>query len=187
MTLHRRILVTAIGVGLSFVVLSPVALAGVDPPGACDGSATIAGVTYTPSNDTPGNPVVVPADEEGLQIPYQGSVTFENMGHEGEIRLLFPIESIVVARWSDPNTGDERSASGTYSLDQFWDELGGLRITGMYALEGTHSASGGSCTGFVIVEFTGNPLGTPICIVVTVIGSIALVGLVWAGVPRKGG
>ena len=187
MTLRRRIVVTATGIGLGLAVLSSAALAGVDPPGACDGSATIAGVTYTSSNDTPENPVVVPTDEEGLQIPYQGSVTFENKGHEGEIRLLFPIESIVVARWSDPNTGDERSASGTYGLGELWEELGGLTITGMYALEGTHRASGGSCTGLVIVEFTGNPLGTPIGIVVTVIGSIALVGLVWAGVPKKGG
>ena len=177
---------------LLVIAVPTAALAGVDPPGVCDGNATIDGKVFTPANDTTGNPVIVPADKDGIIIPYTGMVTFENKGHSGKLYLDTPISEVFggtgripVASWSHPNEGDERGTTGTYSLDQFWEDLG-FRITGMLKMSGEHNASGGGCTGFVFVKFTGNPLGTPIGIAVVVGGVITGAILIWAGVPKKG-
>ncbi|MFQ5968336.1 MAG: hypothetical protein ACE5MI_12125 [Acidimicrobiia bacterium] len=184
----------SVGAAMAIVVAVPTAaMAGIDPPGACDGAATIEGAVYTPANDTTDNPVVVPADRDGIIIPYTGMVIFENKGHSGKIYLDTPITQVFgettgripVASWSHSNEGDERATTGTYSLDQFWEDLG-FRITGLLRMSGKHNASGGSCSGFVFVKFTGNPLGTPIGIVAVVGGVITGAIVIWAGVPRRG-
>jgi hypothetical protein len=153
----------------------------------CSGSAKIEGVTYTPGNDTPDNPVLVPADQDDVVIPYTGGVKFTNTNHRGAIRLALPIGSVQIASWGDENADDKRETTGEYKLDDFWDLLGGNRITGMYTLTGGHTADGGSCVGFAVVKFTGSPLGTPIGIVVVAGTVITGAMVIWAGVPKKGG
>lgn len=178
---------------LGVLALPMVATAGVDPPGSCSGTATVKGIPYTEANDTSGNPVLVPADEDDILIPWTGRVTFENKGHSGTLfldtalsELLGPdIGRIPVADWSDPNEGDDRDGEGTYDLDEFWDTLG-FRITGLVKLSGDHTASGGSCSGFVMVKFTGNPLGTPIGIIVIVGGIVTGAFTIWAGFNKRG-
>ncbi len=153
--------------------------------GGCTGEATIDGVTYTPANDTPSNPVVIPVDKEGVVASWKGSVNFENKNHSGQLQLALPIGSVQIAKWGHPNPGNATSASGTYQLDDLWEMLG-FKITGMYTVSGSHSASGGSCSGFAVVKFAGSPLGTPLGIVVVVGGVITGIMTIWAGVPKKG-
>jgi len=181
----RRLLRLGVAAGAVGVLTMLPLAASAGVTGGCSASATIGGVTYTPGNDTPDNPVLVPADQDGVEIPWTGSVPFENKNHNGELRLALPIGSVQIAAWGHPNEGDDRAASGTYALDSFWEMLG-FRITGMYTVSGFHDASGGSCTGFAVVKFTGSPLGTPVGIVVVAGAVVTGIMTLWAGVPKKG-
>jgi hypothetical protein len=160
-----------------------VAHAGVT--GGCDGSVTIEGVTYGPGNDSASNPIVVPIDKDGVTADWQGEVNFENQNHQGEIGIVVGPWTIQIGEWSDPNPGDTRSASGSYSIDEFKDEFpvpDALIPRGLYEVSGSHAASGGSCEGRVMVELEG----TGVLGIGSAIGAgITLITLIGSGFGRR--
>lgn len=160
----RRVLVLFALVSLTWVVAVP---ASASVTGGCRGSATIQGVTYTPGNDTPSNPVRLPAELD-VPIDYKGSVPFENKGHSGWIGVDIANFTVRVFEWSHPNQGNDQEAEGTVSTTDVYEALP-FDIVGLYRVSGAHAASGGSCTGFAYVLIEGNPLATPI-------GSVAVIG-----------
>lgn len=127
--------------------------------GPCDGSATIKGVTYTPNNDTPGNPVVIP-NEKGVIVDWQGNtggVVIKN--HTGQIAVDVGPFGVVVADWSGENANKETEKHGKYNLDDAYDKLP-VDLVGIYRVSGFHHGEGGACDGFVYVKIEGNPLST---------------------------
>ncbi len=163
--------------------LAPPAAAGVE--GGCWGTATIDGVTYDPTYDTRGNPIVVPLDEDGVLIPWIGNVDFGNENHSGKIKLVIGPGEVEIADWSGPNPDDDRDADGVYELDDAKDVIP-FGLTGIYEVKGEHSADGGMCKGSVFVKLSGNPLATPIGIVSVAGTLLTLAGIAVAGMPGKG-
>jgi hypothetical protein len=167
----RKVLFTLV---LATLVVSLVpGVAGGDVNPECSGEATIKGETYTPDNDTPGNAIPIP-NEDGVQATYSGSVSFENRNHSGSVSVQVGPFPITVGDWEGSNEADERSVTDKiYELDDFRDQLP-VWIPGVWRVNGTHTASGGSCDGFAMIKLEGAALGS-------VVGWVALIGLVGLG------
>lgn len=166
--MHRSATIARRRAGLLLVALVAVAAALAAPAraaveGSCTGSATINGVRYTPANDTPSNPVIVPTGT--LQVSYEGSTGFDNQGHAGSITLPLGPQSITIAEWADDN-GDGPNApdaSGEVQVDDLRDEVP-FTLRGLYEVRGQHAAGGNSCSGFVLVKFDGPVLDSPVAL-----------------------
>ncbi len=173
----RRLAFLLFTTGLLLAMMPSIATAGVEPEGACWGTAVINGVTYTPDNDTRSNAIPIP-DEEGVLIDYTGTVNFENLDHSGEIAVRIAGFDIGIAEWGDPNTDDTRGAAGIYELDDAYEKIDDVvpfgRVPGIWVVSGSHTASGGECSGTAMIKIEGNPLSNPL-------GWIALGGLVVFG------
>lgn len=158
------------------------AVASASMTGGCTGSVVIDGVTYGPENDTTANPIVVPIDQSGVVAAWQGAVPFQNTNDHGSLGIVLGPWTVKVADWGGENPSDERSASGTYSLDDFVSELpvsASIIPRGLYELSGSHEADGGRCEANVMVEIRGGLLDGPIGIG-TVVGT-AVTGLMLIG------
>ncbi|MDJ0952681.1 MAG: hypothetical protein QNJ81_03275 [Acidimicrobiia bacterium] len=168
----RRLSITAILAALVLTLAPGIAPASVT--GECTGEATIKGVTYTPANDTPSNAIPIP-NERGVQVTYSGSVGFANTNHSGVAKVqVGPFNITLAEPWRDPNTADQRSVQDQiYELDDFRDKLP-IWIPGVWKVTATHSADGGSCSGFAMIELEGNPLSN-------VVGWLVLIGLIGTG------
>lgn len=168
------------------LVLAAPALA--DVTAGCSGEATIDGVTYTPANDTPSNPIVVPKDE-GVVIPWKGATTFDNNGHGGSLNLTVGPFSIEVADWADTNgpRPNQQNNEGEYSLDEFYEDRSpfGRNVVGIYEVTGNHTADGGSCSGNAMVKFEGNVLSSPVGAGSVVLIVITAGGIAMATFARK--
>jgi hypothetical protein len=174
--------VTWCGLGLWSVLAVP-ASASVTA-GPCDGSVTILGVTYTPENDTPADPVVIP-DESGVVVEYTGNtggVVIKN--HRGSIAVDVGPIPITVAEWSGRNADDEVATTDNYALDEAFAKLP-FDIVGIYRVSGTHVGRGGTCEGFAYVKIEGNPLSTVPGIAATVVTAASAAGVVAAASARK--
>ncbi len=164
----RRLVIIAALAALVLAVLPSTATASVT--GACDGSATIKGVEYTPANDTPANAIPIP-NEAGVQVTYSGSVGFTNTNHSGVAKVqVGPFNITLGEAWGGSNPQDDRGVEDQiYELDDFRDQLP-IWIPGVWKVSATHSADGGDCSGFAMIKLEGNPLGN-------VVGWIVFVGL----------
>ncbi|MGQ0669058.1 MAG: hypothetical protein ACT4PO_05220 [Actinomycetota bacterium] len=153
--------------------------------GPCDGSVTIRGTTYTPANDTPGNPVVVP-NEAGVRIRYFGTTGSPLHNHTGAISVVIGPGSITVANWSGQNDNDEVEKEGPYNLDDAYAKLP-LDIVGLFRVEGFHFAAkeGVRCEGFAYVKIEGNPLATVPGAAAAVLTIVSAVGVAVSGMVRK--
>jgi len=169
----RRLAIIAALAALVLAIIPGIATASVT--GECDGEAIIKGQRYTPANDTPGNAIPIP-DEDGIQVTYSGSVGFENKNHSGSAKVqVGPFNITLAQAWSGSNDQDDRSVEDQiYELDDFRDKLP-IWIPGVWKVSASHSASGGECSGFAMIELEGNPLGNPVgwVVVVGLLGSAA--------------
>lgn len=175
MTLARRLLVVAALVaGPLFLAASP---ARALVTGGCNGSATIKGVTYTPANDTPGNPVLIP-NEKGVMIPWEATTGGPITDHHGQIGVNAGPFVIPVAKWAGENADKKTKDADTYSLDSAYEKIP-VRLVGLYRVSGFHTGTGGDCEGFVYVRFEGNPLATVPGILAVGLtgGAVVLVGV----------
>lgn len=150
----------------------PAAMASItEGADVCNGSATIKGVKYTPANDTVGNAIPIP-NEKGVRIPWTGEAKMDNSSHSGSLYVNVAGFNIRVADWS--GGGVEEGSSGTYELDDFYDELDRIvpigRVPGVWKVSGEHNAEK-TCKGFAMIRLEGNPLGT-------LAGWIVIIGLV---------
>ena len=146
---------------ITLIPLGVAAPAGANVTGNCrtgQNFAVIDGVRYTPSNDTPINPVLVP-NRSGVMIPYRGKTTVPIMEHSGWLQIPIGPVPVEVAPWSHPNTGGALGANGTYDLDRLYSRLP-LDIVGLVRVNGHHQGKGGGCDGFALLRFEGNPLAT---------------------------
>jgi hypothetical protein len=178
----RAIVITWCALGLWLVLAVP-ASASVTV-GPCDGSVTILGVTYTPENDTPADPVLIP-DESGVVVEYTGNtggVVIKN--HRGSIAVDVGPIPITVAEWSSRNADDEVATTDTYALDEAFAKLP-FDIVGIYRVSGKHEGRGGTCEGFAYVKIEGNPLGTVPGITATVVTAAGAAGVLAAASARK--
>lgn len=168
----RKLLISALLAVLVVALIPSTATASVD--GDCYGEATIKGQTYTPANDTPSNAIPIP-DEKGVQVKYSGSVDFVNTNHSGAAKVqVGPFNITLDKPWSGPNDQDDRGVEDqTYQLDDFRDKLP-IWIPGVWKVSASHSADGGSCSGFAMIVLEGNPLGN-------FVGWIVLIGLLGTG------
>lgn len=173
----RRLVFLLFATGLLLAAIPSIASAGVEPEGACWGTAVIKGETYSPANDTPSNAIPIP-DEEGVLIDYTGMVDFENLDHGGEIGVTIAGFDIGIADWGGPNANDTRSTVGIYELDDAYDKIDDTvpfgRVPGIWIVSGSHDASGGECSGSAMIKIEGNPLTHPV-------GWVALGGLALTG------
>jgi len=172
--------VTGLWAGM-MVVTMPLALA--DVTGPCQGSATIDGIEYDASFDTADNPIVVPEERDGLQIPYEGSVTMENTNYLGAVGVVVGPATINVADWGlDENEDDVRATepNATYRLGS-----GLNNIVGLYQVTAFHDADGGSCDATAMVKLEGSVITNPIGAGSTAAAVITGVGLLSAGRPKK--
>lgn len=152
--------------------------------GPCDGSVTIEGVTYTPDNDTPGNPVVIPK-EPGVVVEYTGNtggVVIKN--HEGYIAVHVGPIPIKVATWAGENADERVERSDTYALDQAYAELP-FDVVGIYRVSGKHEGKGGACEGFAYVKIEGNPITTVPGAAAAGITVAAAAGVVGSAVAKR--
>lgn len=178
--MRRVLLVTGLLVMLMMVAL-PVALAGVTGP--CQGSATIDGIEYDASFDTADNPIVVPEERDGLQIPYEGSVTMTNTNYLGAVGVVVGPATINVADWGlDENDDDVRSTepNAVYRLGS-----GLNNIVGLYEVTAFHDADGGTCDATAMVKLEGSVITNPIGAGATAAAVITGAGLLSAGRPKK--
>ncbi len=168
----RRFSTTAL-LAVIVVALIP-GIASADVLGECDGEAIIKGVTYTPENDTPATAIPIP-NEKGVKVTYSGAVDFENKNHSGAAKVqVGPFKITLDKPWGGPNGDDDRRVDDQiYRLDDFRDKLP-IWIPGVWKVSAAHTASGGDCSGFAMIELEGNPLGN-------VIGWIVLVGMIGTG------
>jgi hypothetical protein len=164
----RRLTVSLVLAALVLTLAPGIAAASVK--GDCDGEATIKGVTYTPANDTPKKAIPIP-DEDGVLVTYSGSVGFENKNYSGSAKVqVGPFNITLDKAWSGANEQDDRDVTdNTYALDDFRDKLP-IWIPGVWKVTANHTASGGECSGFVMIKLEGNPLGN-------VVGWIVLIAL----------
>jgi hypothetical protein len=150
-------LVLVLSVMALVLILPAAAMAGIE--GGCTGSVVIDGNTYGPANDTVGNPIVVPIEEEGIVADWEGSVSFNNENNEGKLGIVVGPWTIKIADWGDPNTANKQGNSGSYSIEEFKDLFPipeSLIPRGVYELSGDHTADGGNCTGTVMVKLEGS-------------------------------
>lgn len=166
----------------AFLFNPPPAGASIDGP--CDGEVVIDGITYTEDNDTPDNPIVIPA-ADGLVASWEGRTDNPITDHSGGLGIVIGPGAIRIAEWSGENADRETESSGDYPIDKARDLLP-VSVVGLYELRGTHTGDGGTCTGSVMVEIQGNPLSTPIGAVAGVGTLLALGGLLVSG-RGKGG
>ncbi len=127
--------------------------------GPCQGTATIDGVPYDASFDTPSNPIVVPEKRAGLEIPYSGSVSMTNTNYLGAVGVVIGPLTVNIGDWGlDPNDDDVTSTDpgATYVLGSELDN-----IVGIYQLTAFHDADGGSCDADAYVKLEGPVLPTP--------------------------
>jgi hypothetical protein len=177
--------IIAATVVLSAVIIMPgLALAEIN--GDCDGWVEIEGVRYDDSNDTPDNPIIIPADSETLVVSYSGGVGFANTNHSGKVALALGPTTITIEDWGSPNPADTRESSGTYDLSDFRDSIP-FKPTGIYEVTGEHSADGGSCSGTVFVKFEGNAWSNPIAVGSLALAALSFLGLLAAGFAAAGG
>ncbi|MBI2238332.1 MAG: hypothetical protein HYU54_07400 [Actinobacteria bacterium] len=169
----------------SFPVLLFAAPAGAAVTGPCDGSATIEGVTYTPANDTPGNPVALP-DKEGVVASWEGSTDGPIHNHNGEIGVDVGPFTIPVADWAGENKKDEVQKKGEYQLDDAYAKLP-LGIVGLFRVSGSHIGDEASCEGFVYVKIEGNPLSTVPGVAAAALTTATAALVAAAGVARRPG
>jgi hypothetical protein len=167
--MRRRWSATGAIAGLLVLAVPGTATADVTT-GTCTGTATIAGNEYTPANDSPSNPIVVP-DEEGLVAAWTASIADDPSNLEGKIQIVIAGLGITVADWgTGPNA--EREANGDYSIDEARAEIEDVVpvgvIPGLYRVRGNH---GTICEGFAMVRIEGSPLGN-------VVGWVVVVGIV---------
>ncbi len=152
--------------------------------GPCDGSVTIQGVKYTPANDTPSNPVLIP-DGSGIVVQYTGTtggVVIKN--HHGSIAVDVGPIPITVADWSGENADEKVEKTGTYALDDALAKLP-IDIVGIFRVSGTHEGRGGTCEGFAYVKIEGNPLGTIPGVAAAGVTVVAAAGVGAAAAARK--
>jgi hypothetical protein len=168
----RKLSIAAILAVLVVALIPGTATASVD--GDCTGEAIIKGVPYTPANDTAGNAIPIP-DEKGVQVTYSGSVDFVNTNHSGSAKVqVGPFNITLDKPWGGANGLDDRGVEDqTYQLDDFRDKLP-IWIPGVWKVSASHSADGGSCSGFAMIVLEGNPLGN-------FVGWIVLIGLLGTG------
>ncbi|HDL42021.1 MAG TPA: hypothetical protein ENG98_03280 [Actinobacteria bacterium] len=181
----------ALAVLTGALIVGMVNPAGASVSGPCDGSATIQGTTYTPANDTPSNPIVLP-NRNGVTIPYQGNVGFSNKDFNGKIGVTIAGVNVKIDDWTGVNDDDIREKVGEYELDDFYDQVDstvpGGRVPGLWRLWVEHSADGGSCSAFALIKIEGNPLSTPagaLTLILTLIAAGLLTRSLWVKV--KGG
>jgi hypothetical protein len=152
--------------------------------GPCDGSVTIQGVTYTPANDTPGNPAVIP-NESGVIVDYTGNtggVVIKD--HSGSISIHVGPIPIEVATWAGENADELVEKTDTYPLDQAYEALP-FDVVGIYRVSGEHSGEGGACAGFAYVRIEGNPITTVPGAAATAVTVAAAGGVVGAAFAKK--
>lgn len=125
--------------------------------GPCNGSATINGKTYTPANDKKSNAIVVP--KTGI-VTYHGDTggTVITNAH-GQVGIVVGGNTVRIEKWSTKNTDKKTSADGTYDIAKGIDKIPG-GLVGLYKVKATHTGTGGSCSGTVMVKLKGNPLTT---------------------------
>lgn len=176
----RVISVAGIVVGAVLALALP---AGAGVTGPCEGKVTINGVEYTPANDTRDNPIVVPADREGLRIPYEGAVTVQNTNYLGAVGVVVGPATITVADWGfDENPDDVRSTTPG-SIYILGSELN--NIVGLYQLTAFHDADGGNCDATAMVKLDGSPLSSMIGLAAVGGAALSGIGVASAGVKRK--
>lgn len=178
---HRGL---AAAIVATVLAIPATAFAGID--GGCTGSVEIDGTLYGPNNDTVSNPIVVPIDKDGVIANWQGEVPFENMNHDGQLGIVVGPWTIQIAEWGDANTGDDRGNSGSYSVEEFKDLFPvpeWLIPRGIFELSGEHSASGGTCTGTVMVELAGSASAVGVG---SALGAVVTLGtMVSAGIRKR--
>lgn len=167
----RLFVLTATALTLCVLPLARPAEAAVDGP--CDGSVTIAGIKYTPANDTAANPIVVP-DEPGLVAEWEGSTTVPIINHNGQAGVVIGPSTWVLATWKGANGEKATDADGNYSIDDARNSVA-IDLVGLYEITAMHAGDGGACDGSVMVLFEGSPLTNPV-------GAGAGVGTLLAGV-----
>lgn len=164
------------------MVLAGAGVARADKSGPCEGSATIEGVTYDHTNDTPADPVVVPEEKDGVIVSWQGTTGNPITDHSGSVSVVLGPIPIEVASWSGENAEMEVSASGDYDLSELPEFL--KSVTGLYEVQAEHSGQGGTCSGTVMVRLEGNGLATPLGAGSVAGTVITAIGLVFAGRGR---
>lgn len=185
MTGVRRIASTG-GLSLAFgllIVMLMAVPASASITGPCSGSATIDGIEYDASFDTVANPIVVPADRDGLVIPYEGGISVTNTNHLGAVGLVIGPVTVNIADWGlEENVDDIRQTDPgkQYTLGNEVND-----IVGIYQLTAFHDADGGSCDATAMVKLEGNPLTTPIGLGATAGALLSAAGLAFAGTVRK--
>ncbi|MDX1447591.1 MAG: hypothetical protein R3246_00895 [Acidimicrobiia bacterium] len=164
--MRRAVLIAAVG---GWMLLAVPASAVIEGP--CDGSVTIGGVTYGPENDTPDDPIVVPAERSGVTADWEATTGTPITDHAGTVGIVVGPVTIEIADWNGENAENETDASGSYDLAS----LPVTNLTGLYEVTGSHSGEGGTCSGSVMVLLEGNPLSNPV-------GAASVGGLLLAGV-----
>lgn len=172
------------------LVIATVSPSSASVAGPCSGNAMIQGITYTPANDTPSNPIVLP-NRNGVTIPYQGSVGFSNKNFSGEIGVTIAGVNVKIDDWKGVNDDDIREKIGKYELDDFYSQVDSMvpggRVPGLWRLWVEHSADGGSCSAFALVKIEGNPLSTPagaLMLILTLIAAGLLARSLWVKVKE---
>jgi hypothetical protein len=183
----KKLVLTILTGALIMTVVGP---AGASVSGPCDGNATIQGITYTPDNDTPSNPIVLP-NRDGVTIPYEGNVGFSNKGFNGKIGVTIVGVNVLIDDWDGVNDDDIRTKVGKYELDDFYSQVDstvpGGRVPGLWRLWVEHSADGGSCSAFAMIKIEGNPLSTPVgaaTLILTLIAAGLVVRSLWVKIKE---
>lgn len=151
--------------------------------GPCSGSADIGGVTYDASFDSEDNPIIVPENRDGLQIPYRGAITVQNTNYLGAVGIVIGPATINVADWGLEENDDDVRATAPDSVYTLGSQLN--NIVGLYNLTAFHDADGGNCDADAMVKLEGSPLSTPIGIGATAGTVLTGAGLLGAGIPKK--
>ena len=181
MDTKRRVAVAGAFAATLLLLVAAPATAGIK--GNCSGSATIDGIKYDASYDTADNPIVVPADREGLRIPYEGSVDMENTNHLGAVGIVIGPVTVNVADWGLEENPDDVRATTPGAIYVLGNELN--NIVGIYQLTAFHDADGGNCDADARVKLEGDPLSTPIGAGATAGLVVTAAGTAAAGIKRK--
>lgn len=186
-------------VGVVLVLGALAAPAAAEVTGGCDGWAEFGGQRWTPANDTKSNPIIVP-DEDTFEVTYFGEAPFDNNNHQGGLSIQLGPASIDIgqAQWSDddPNAPNSPSSEGSTTIDlAAIEDASPVPLAGIYRVNGTHTADGGTCEGFVLVKFDGGLFASPIGVAAGGLSVVALAillfsmvasGAVGAATARRG-